>query len=75
MIYTQIVWALVIDRALFQTKINGWAILGTATIMGSLFVVNVAGESRRFGGSTSTHLASEEDENAGSVSLDEIQTE
>lgn len=43
MIYTQIIWALVVDRAFFQTTANEWALLGAATIIGSLGLVTVAG--------------------------------
>ncbi|GAW16607.1 hypothetical protein ANO14919_060400 [Xylariales sp. No.14919] len=43
MMYTQIIWALVVDRAVFNITANAWALLGVATIIGSLCLVTVAG--------------------------------
>jgi hypothetical protein len=75
MIYTQIVWALAVDRALFQITTNAWALLGAATIISSLCLVTVVGEGRQFGGGIYTHLTSEEDEYAERLSLDELHAE
>lgn len=75
MIYTQIVWALALDRALFQITTNAWALFGAATVISSLCLVTVVGEGRKFGGGIYTHLTSEEDEYAERLSLDELHAE
>lgn len=75
MIYTQIVWALAVDRALFQIRANAWALFGAATIISSLCLVTVVGEDRKFGGGINTHLTSEEDEYGERWSLDELHAE
>ncbi|RWA08437.1 hypothetical protein EKO27_g6673 [Xylaria grammica] len=43
MMYTQILWALVVDRVVFNITANAWALLGVATIIGSLCLVTIAG--------------------------------
>ncbi|KAI0187051.1 hypothetical protein EV127DRAFT_345151 [Xylaria flabelliformis] len=48
MIYTQIIWALVVDRAFFQIFANEWALLGAATIIGSLCLVTCSKTSGRW---------------------------
>ena len=75
MIYSQIVWALVLDRALFQVTINLWAILGAATIIGSLSLVTVTGEGRKLGDAVYTELEGEEDEYTEMLRLDELNAE
>ncbi|KAK5634813.1 hypothetical protein RRF57_010526 [Xylaria bambusicola] len=54
MIYSQIVWALVMDRVFFYLSPNLWALLGVITIIGSLCLVTVAEE--RKGGIVNEHL-------------------
>ena len=72
MIYSQIVWALAIDRVLFQVTANSWALFGAATIISSLFLVTITKDGRIFGGVTYTDLNGEEDECTESFSLDEL---
>lgn len=60
MIYTQIVWALVVDCVLFQVTPSIWALSGTAIIIGSLCLVTVVGQGRKVGGVYAI-LMSEED--------------
>ncbi|TRX89640.1 hypothetical protein FHL15_009390 [Xylaria flabelliformis] len=68
MIYTQIIWALVVDRAFFQIIANGWALLGAATIIGSLCLVTVTGG--RKVGSVHKHFVGGEDEDAEMLDMD-----
>ena len=75
MIYSQIVWALVLDSALFQVPINSWAIFGAATVIGSLSLVTVTGEGRKFGGAVDAELGHEEDECIERLSLEEFHAE
>ncbi|KAB5576186.1 hypothetical protein GE09DRAFT_618160 [Coniochaeta sp. 2T2.1] len=49
MIYTQIVWALVVDCAFFQVTPSLWALSGAAIIVGSLCLVTVVGQGRKSG--------------------------
>lgn len=60
MIYTQIVWALVVDCVLFKVTPSIWALSGTAIIVGSLCLVTVVGQGRKVGGDYAV-LMSEED--------------
>ncbi|KAI1752760.1 hypothetical protein F4782DRAFT_114197 [Xylaria castorea] len=70
MIYTQIIWALVVDRAFFHITANGWALLGAATIVGSLCLVTITGG--RKVGSAYKHLMGGEDEDAEMFDMDQI---
>lgn len=53
MIYSSIIWTIVIDRILFQVTSNTWALLGAATIISSLFLVTIVGQ----GGKSSNTIA------------------
>ncbi|KAJ8131026.1 hypothetical protein O1611_g2601 [Lasiodiplodia mahajangana] len=70
MIYTQIIWALVVDRAFFHITANGWALLGAATIIASLFLVTVAGGKRV--GSIHHRLIDDQDEDAEMLDIHEL---
>ncbi|KAI1739176.1 hypothetical protein F4680DRAFT_423076 [Xylaria scruposa] len=68
MIYTQIVWALIVDRALFQITANEWALLGAATIIGSLCLVTINGD--RKVGVAHKHLIPGEDDDEEMLEMD-----
>lgn len=72
MIHSQIIWALVLDRALFQVAVNSWAIIGTVIIFGSLSLVAIIGKGRELGSVVYTDLRREEDESIEILSLDEL---
>ncbi|KAI2467531.1 hypothetical protein F4781DRAFT_307347 [Annulohypoxylon bovei var. microspora] len=74
MIYSQIVWALILDRVLFQTTINLWAILGAVTVIGSLTLVTLSGNGQKLDSTAYTDIRCEDPE-AGRLSLDEVHAE
>jgi hypothetical protein len=72
MIYSSIIWTLVIDRILFQVTSNAWALLGGATIVSSLFLVTVVGQGGKPGDTTTySRIGSADVESPETVSLDE----
>lgn len=72
MIYSSIIWTLVIDRILFQLTSNFWALLGAATIISSLFLVTMVGKGGKVGDTTAySRLGSSDVESPEMVSLDE----
>ncbi|KAI0102730.1 hypothetical protein GGR51DRAFT_562187 [Nemania sp. FL0031] len=70
MIYTQIIWALVVDRAFFHITANGWALLGAATIIASLCLVTIAG-GRNVAG-VPNRLMGEQDEDAEMLDIHDL---
>ena len=75
MIYSQIVWALMVDRVLFQETINMWAILGAVTIISSLCLVTLVGGGNKLSGTAYKILKAGDDEPVERLSLEEIHTE
>ncbi|KAI1103142.1 hypothetical protein F4804DRAFT_310838 [Jackrogersella minutella] len=81
MIYSQIVWALVLDRVLFQATINLWAILGAVAVISSLSLVTLAGKDKGLDDIKYTDIRREEDEHVDEhphpqrLSLDEVHAE
>lgn len=68
MMYTQILFTLVVDSAFFHITANKWTFLGTATIIASLCLVTVAGDRKL--GCDQARLVNEEDENAEFLNID-----
>jgi hypothetical protein len=75
MIYSQILWALAIDRILFDITANTWELLGSATIICSLCVVIVVEQGRKSSGNIYTHLEGGEEECAESLGLGQLYLE
>lgn len=48
MIYSQVLWALLIDRVVWQVKINMWTFIGVSGVVGSLILVSMAKEITAF---------------------------
>ncbi|KAI1125130.1 hypothetical protein F5Y10DRAFT_247722 [Nemania abortiva] len=71
MMYTQIIWSLVVDRAFFHITANEWALLGAATIIASLCLVTVSGD--RKVGIIHESLMAEEGRDAEMLDMDEHQ--
>ncbi|KAI0813695.1 hypothetical protein GGR55DRAFT_635549 [Xylaria sp. FL0064] len=69
MMYTQIIFALVVDSVFFHITANGWTFLGTATIIASLCLVTIAGDRQL--GYEKAHLINEDHENSGLLDIDE----
>lgn len=44
MIYSQVLWALIIDRVVWQVKMNIWTFVGVGGVVGSLILVSMAKE-------------------------------
>jgi hypothetical protein len=73
MIYSSIIWTLVIDRILFQVTSNSWALLGAATIISSLFLVTIVGKGGKSCDTTAySRKGSTDVEFPEMVSLDEM---
>jgi len=62
MIYTQIVWALVVDCVFFQITPNLWALFGAAIVVGSLCLVTVVGQGGKEPGGVYAPVMREEDD-------------
>ncbi|KAI1462643.1 hypothetical protein F4805DRAFT_4234 [Annulohypoxylon moriforme] len=74
MIYSQIVWALILDRVLFQSTINLWEILGAVIVIGSLTLVTLTGQTQKPETAEYKDIRCE-DEEAGRLSLEETHVE
>lgn len=48
MIYSQVLWALIIDRVVWQVKMNIWTFIGVGGVVGSLILVSMAKEMPAF---------------------------
>lgn len=48
MIYSQVLWALIIDRVVWQVKMNIWTFIGVGGVVGSLILVSMAKEISTF---------------------------
>ncbi|KAI0533011.1 hypothetical protein GGR58DRAFT_522157 [Xylaria digitata] len=70
MMYTQIVWTLVVDLAFFHISANQLALVGAATIIGSLCLVTIVGG--RKVDSVHKHLMVEEDEDAELLDINQM---
>lgn len=44
MIYSQVLWALIIDRIVWQVSVNMWTFIGVVSVVGSLILVSMAKE-------------------------------
>lgn len=44
MIYSQVLWALALDRMLWQVEMNVWTFVGVGSVVGSLTLVSLARE-------------------------------
>lgn len=74
MIYSQIVWALILDRVLFQSTINLWEILGAVIVIASLTLVTLVGNVQKPSTAEYKDIRCE-DEEAGRLSLEEAHPE
>ncbi|KAI1091313.1 hypothetical protein F5B19DRAFT_503272 [Rostrohypoxylon terebratum] len=74
MIYSQIVWALILDRVLFQSTINLWEILGAVIVIASLTLVTLVGNVQKPDTAEYKDIRCE-DEEAGRLSLEETHPE
>lgn len=52
MIYSQVLWALAIDRIVWNVKMNIWTFVGIGGVVGSLILVSLAKEVPAFRGPT-----------------------
>lgn len=48
MIYSQVLWALALDRILWHVGMNFWTLLGVGSVVGSLTLVSLAKEMPHF---------------------------
>lgn len=48
MIYSQVLWALALDRIFWNADMNAWTFVGVASVIGSLTLVSLAKEIPRF---------------------------
>jgi len=62
MIYTRIVWALVVDCVFFQTTPSLWALFGAAIIVVSLCLVTIVEQGGNETGGVYAPVMSEEDD-------------
>lgn len=46
MIYSQVVWALALDRIIWHVNINLWTLIGVGSVVCSLILVSLAKEAR-----------------------------
>lgn len=49
MIYSQVLWALTIDRIVWHVELNIWTLAGIGGVVGSLLLVSLAKEIPAFG--------------------------
>lgn len=78
MIYSQVLWALIIDRIFWNVKMNLWTFLGVGGVVSSLLLVSLAKEIPAFRGAHAQKQQQQQDHQAvpgyedGGVTIHEI---